>query len=177
MITNNIKQQIKGYFFLNPTAKLRVRQIEREVKVPLPSAIRYAKELEKEQILKSTLVAGVKLYSADRTSKIFLLEKKLFNISNLHTTGFVNFLIAQYNNPTIVVFGSYAKGEDIEKSDIDMYIETSSKLKNNLGSFEEKLKRTIQLFNYKNIRKIKNKDLANNIVNGFTLNGFVEVFS
>ena len=79
MRTKDIKKRIKRYFSLNPTAKLRVRQIEREVNVALPSAIRYTKELEKEGILKSTMVANIKLYSADRSSKAFLFEKKLFN--------------------------------------------------------------------------------------------------
>ena len=75
MELNSIKDRIKAYFFLNPTTRLRVRQIEREVKIPLPSAIRYTKELEKEGILKSQEIAGIRLYSADRTSKSFLLEK------------------------------------------------------------------------------------------------------
>ena len=37
-------------------------------------------------------------------------------------------------------------------------------------------KRKIQLFKYRNIKEIKNFFLANNIINGIVLNGFVEVF-
>ena len=119
MIKKSIKTKIKEYFFLNPTAKLRVRQIERIVKVPLPSVIRYCRELEKEGILQSNIIAEVKLYSADRTSREFLLEKKLFNIHSLFSSGLVDYLIQEFNNPNLVVFGSYAKGEDIETSDIE----------------------------------------------------------
>lgn len=175
MRTMVIVDRIKEYFFVNPTAKLRVRQIEREIKVPLPSAIRYAKELEKQGILKSTIIAGVKLYSADRTSKTFLIEKKLFNIKSLYGSGLVNFIIKECNNATIVVFGSYARGEDVEDSDIDLYIETSQK-QIDLKRFENELKRKIQIFIYKKIGSIENKELANNILNGITLNGYVEVF-
>ncbi|MBI2109604.1 hypothetical protein HYT58_00325, partial [Candidatus Woesearchaeota archaeon] len=52
MKVRNIKEKIKESFFINPTVKLRVRQIERKLEIPLPSAIRYIKELEKEGILK-----------------------------------------------------------------------------------------------------------------------------
>ena len=93
MITKSIKTKLMEYFFQYSTAKLRVRQIERKVKIPLPSAIRYSKELEKEKILKSEIIAGVKLYSADRTSKTYLLEKTHFNIKQLHSSGLVDYLI------------------------------------------------------------------------------------
>lgn len=175
MKTNGIKQRIQDYFFLNPTAKARVRQIERLVKVPLPSAIRYTKELEKEGILKSSEIANITLYSADRTSKAFLLEKKLFNIRQLYASGIIDFIREELNDPAIIVFGSYAKGEDVENSDIDLYIEMPVK-KLDLKEFEIRLRRKIQPFLYKNLNKIENKELANNIINGIILNGFVEVF-
>jgi len=176
MVRKDIKDKIKKYFFLNPTTKLRVRQIERVVKVPLPSVIRYTKELNEEKILKSSEIANITPYSADRTSKKFLLEKKLFNIQQLFSSGLIKFLIEKLSNPTIIVFGSYSRGEDIEKSDIDIYIETPSKKKINVEKFEKLLQRKIQVFIYNNIQDIENKELANNIVNGITLNGFVEVF-
>ncbi|MBI4738468.1 nucleotidyltransferase domain-containing protein [Candidatus Woesearchaeota archaeon] len=177
MIRRNIRDRIQQYFFLNPTTKLRVRQIERVVKVPLPSAIRYTKELEREGITKRSEIANVTTYSADRNSTRFLLEKKLFNIRQLFLSGLVDFLIEELSNPAIVVFGSYSRGEDIETSDIDLYIETPSKKKLNLEKFERTLQRKIQVFIHKNIRGVENKELANAILNGVMLHGFIEVFA
>lgn len=177
MGTKDIKTKLKEYFFLNPTIKLRVRQIERELKVPLPSVIRYTKELEQEGLLKSTKIANITTYSADRASKTFLLEKKLFNIYQLNTSGLLDFLIEELSNPAIVVFGSYAKAEDVENSDIDLYIETPSQKKINVEKYEKILQRKIQLFMYKSLPDVENKGLANNIVNGIVLNGFMEVFT
>ena len=174
MIRKHAKTTIKEYFFNNPTTQLRVRQIERATKISLPSVIRYTKELEKENILKRSEIANIITYSADRMSKKFLTEKKCFNIQQL--SALTDFLIEQYSNPTIRVFGSYAKGEDVEKSDIDVYVETQSSKIINLKKFEMKLGRTIQLFVFKHIQNVKNKNLANNIVNGIVLNGFMEVF-
>ena len=63
MITKNIKERVKEHFLKNPSSKLRVRQIERELKLPLPSVIRYCKELEKEGILKKTEISETVFYS------------------------------------------------------------------------------------------------------------------
>jgi len=175
MIRKDIRAKIKDFFFLNPTIRLWVRQIERDLKVSLPLVIRYTKELENEKILKST-GAGITLYSADRTSPEFLLEKKLYNLRSLYSSGLITFLMQQLSNPTIVLFGSYARGEDVETSDIDIYIESVQKEIPPLSKFEKKLQRKIQLFRYKDISKLENKELANNIINGITLNGFLEVF-
>ena len=177
MITKGIKIRIKEYFFLNPTIKIRVRQIERQAQVPLPSVIRYTRELEEEKFLKSSEIAAVITYSADRTSQQFLLEKKLFNIQQLFSSGLIDFLREKLSNPPIIVFGSYSRGEDLEKSDIDFYLEIPSKKKIDLARFEKRLQRTIRVFTYKKIQNVENKELANNIINGITLNGFVEVFT
>lgn len=176
MKTINIKEKIKEYFFINPTTKLRVRQIERTLKLPLPSVIRYCKALEREEVLMLIKIGNVVFYTADRTNENFLLEKKLFNIKQLYEKRLIKHLKTEFHNPTIIVFGSYSKGEDIEDSDIDLYIETPSKREINLDSFEKPLKRKIQVFKYKSIKEIVNPNLANNIINGIALNGFLEVF-
>ncbi len=176
MTRKNIKETIREHFFVNPNSRLRVREIEKELHIPLPSAIRYVRELGKEGILKTIKIGRVVFYTADRSSQTYILEKKLFNIRCLYSSGLIEYLRIGLSNPTIVVFGSYAKGEDIEDSDIDLYVETPSKKEVGLGKFEKALKRKIQIFRYKNIGDVKNIHLANNILNGINLNGVVEVF-
>jgi len=174
MKSNDIKTVIQEHFFINPTTKMRVRQIERELKLPLPSVIRYCKELKEEKILKIEEISKVRFYSADRSSKEFLLEKKLYNIRS--TTKLAEFIIKEFDNPAIVLFGSYSKGEDTENSDVDLYIQTPIKDLKLPLKFEKELKRKIQAFTYPNINKLENKNLANNILNGIVLNGFIEVY-
>ncbi|MBR9692674.1 nucleotidyltransferase domain-containing protein [Candidatus Woesearchaeota archaeon] len=172
MRLQNIKRTLAAFFLRKPTAKLRVRELERTLKLPLPSVIRYCKELEEEKILTTVKMGNVVFYTADRTSENYLLEKKLFNLRQLYESGLVAYLKQELNNPPIIVFGSYAKGEDIEESDIDLYVESSSKI--NLETFEKRLERPIQLF--RNLKKLP-PHLANNIMNGITLNNEVEVFT
>lgn len=177
MKAKNIKQTIKEYYFVNPTSKLRVREIEKLLKLPLPSVIRYCKDLQKEGILTTIITGKVVFYTGNRANNNFLLEKKLYNIKSLYESGLIEYLKIELSNPAIIVFGSYSKGEDTETSDIDLYIETPSKKETQLEKFEKILKRKIQIFKHKEIHEIKNKELADNIINGIVLNGFIEVLS
>jgi predicted nucleotidyltransferase len=173
----NIKNTIKEYFFNNPSEKLRVRQVERKLKLPLPSVIRYVSELVEERILKSEVISNIRLFSADASSKKFLIEKKLHNIKLIYDSGLIDYLVEEYSSPPVIVFGSYSRGEDIESSDIDLYIETPSSKKPNLEKFEKLLHREIQVFIHKKIGEIANKELVNNIINGVNLNGFLEIYN
>ena len=177
MKRNNIKEKIKGYFFVCPSSRLRVRQMEKELNLPLPSVIRYAYELEKEGILKKIKTGNVVFYSADRASENFLLEKKLYNLKSIFQSGLADYLIQQYSNPAVAVFGSYSKGEDTETSDIDLYIETASNKKLSFEKYENCLQRRIQLFVHKTIKEVKSKELANSVINGVIINGYIEVFT
>jgi predicted nucleotidyltransferase len=177
MKAKSIKQRIQEHFFQNPLEKMRLRQIERALSVPLPSVIRYVKELKEEKILQTVEVAGVTFYTADRSSKRFLMEKTFFNTRSLADSGLTKYLVKQYGNPTIILFGSYSRGEDTGSSDIDIYVESASKQKMALEKFEKILGRKIQLFVHSSIKNISNPHLANNIINGISLNGFIEVFA
>jgi predicted nucleotidyltransferase len=90
-------------------------------------------------------------------------------------SGLLERLKAEFDNATIILFGSYARGEDKEDSDIDLYVQTPAKKTIRLESFEKYLGRNIQLFIHKDIHEVS-KDLANNILNGIVLNGSIEVF-
>jgi predicted nucleotidyltransferase len=176
MKRKDIKETIKEYFFVNPTVKLRVRELERKLGLPLPSVIRYCRELVEEEMLIILNIGSVKFYTAHRSSERYMLGKRLFNLKSVYQSGLVEYLRKELSNPSIVLFGSFAKGEDTEESDVDLYIETPSKKEVKLDKFERLLKRKVQISKQKDISEIKNHHLANNIVNGILLNGFLEVF-
>lgn len=80
-----------------------------------------------------------------------------------------------------MLFGSYQKGEDGLHSDIDIAVITPLKKHPNLSEYEKKLKHPIQLliFDRKEIERMKqkNKELLNNMINGFVISGYWEVFA
>ncbi|MFP4567934.1 MAG: nucleotidyltransferase family protein [Candidatus Woesearchaeota archaeon] len=176
MIKKNIKTKIKEHFFTNPSAKLRVREIERTLNVPLPSVIRYCAELTKENILTTINLGTAKFYAANKTHPNYLLQKKLHNLQKIYESNLINYIKIQLSNPCIILFGSYSKGEDMEDSDIDLYLETPSKKNIDLKEFEKTLNRKIQVFKCRKLKEIPNNHLKNNIINGITINKYIEVF-
>ena len=58
-----------------------------------------------------------------------------------------------------------------EGSDIDVALFTPSRNKLDLGKFEKKLGRKIQLFLFKDRKDVKNGHLLSNILNGFIISG------
>ena len=175
MRQNNVKNKIKEHFLLNPTSKLRLREIERALDLSLPSVIRYSKELKLEGILDTIQTGDVIFYTADKTNENYLLEKRLFNLKQITTCGLISYLRKKLSNPPIVLFGSFAKGEDIERSDVDIYVETVAKADIDIKKFEKKLHRKIQIFRNTSLNELP-PNLANNVTNGITLNNQVEVF-
>ena len=82
--------------------------------------------------------------------------------------------IAEKTRPNcIILFGSGAKGEDTEKSDIDLFVQAkrqkikTDKAKNNLN-------RKINLLFEPKIKNL-NKEFINNLSNGIVVYGFLEV--
>ena len=75
---------------------------------------------------------------------------------------------------TIVLFGSASKGEDIQTSDVDIYVQSSEK-KINLETYEKHLNRKINLFFEENFLKLS-KELKNNIINGIKLSGYLKIY-
>jgi len=92
----------------------------------------------------------------------------------------VEFLAKEYNNPkSIILFGSFRKGEDVSSSDIDIAIEKEETKEyktlflKELADYEKFIRRRIQLHEFN--RKIVDIHIFNNIANGIVLYGFLEV--
>lgn len=84
----------------------------------------------------------------------------------------IEFLKKEFMPNCIILFGSFARGEDIEDSDIDLFLECKKK-NINLSKFEKQLNRKIQLHFNDNFKQYA-KELKNNIINGIILDGYIE---
>ena len=71
-----------------------------------------------------------------------------------------------------MLFGSFQRGEDVEDSDIDLFVE-ACKMDLDLNSYEKKLNRKIQIHFRKCFGKLP-EELKNNIINGIVLYGYLE---
>ena len=75
---------------------------------------------------------------------------------------------------TIILFGSYSKGDDTTSSDIDIAIIGVKEKENDLAKFNKILERTITINFYSSFKSI-HKNLLDNILTGILLSGGVEL--
>jgi predicted nucleotidyltransferase len=159
--------------FSKPEYKFHIRELGRITKIHPNTIIKITDKLAKNKIvLKRKHKNLVEVY-CNHESESYKRKKQLFNISQIHDSGLLDYLIEFYNHPqTIILFGSYSRGEDWSTGDIDIAIVSNKKEKPSLTKFEKKLKRKIHLlaFNYKEI----SKEFYNNLINGFVLYGFIK---
>lgn len=168
----NNKDNILGITFKSPTTKFHIRELARLTKLNPNTVINITKNLEKEKLLKVEKKKHITEILANIENKEFINKKRIFNLSQLYDSGLINFLIKECNPKAISVIGSYSKGEDIEKSDIDIVITGEKEKSVDLKKFEKILLRKIHLIttNYKNMTE----EFYINLINGIILYGYID---
>ena len=166
---NNLN--IMKRFFGEPTREFNVREIARLVGLSPATASKNLKELVKKGLLKERRDRTFHLYKADLESQAYRDYKTFYTIRKIRDSGLIDSLNRFYLRPTIILFGSAASGMDTETSDIDMVV-ISEKIRRfpDSARFEDKLGRKLQIFAVTGIKDL-NKNLANNVINGITLQG------
>lgn len=166
------------WFFENPISEIYLTELSKKIKLAHTSVKKNLKKLTKHRIIEELIEEKgsrkFPKYKARINSKEYRKYKKIYNYTSILESGVIEFLEISIMPRAIVLFGSYKKGEDTEDSDIDLYLE-SKYFKVNLTSFEKLLNRRIQLHFNKDFKTYP-KELRNNIINGFVLYGYLEVF-
>lgn len=157
--------KIASIFFIEPTKVHFIKEISKKVN-PAPTSIRiHLQTLLEEGIIEKTEFEPFNGYKARRENEEFIFEKKIANLILIKSSGLIEGLKEKYPK-SIILFGSYDKGEDIETSDIDLFID-SKEFKIDLKKFEEILKRKVHLI----FKEQGNKSLLGSINSGTILFG------
>lgn len=160
-------------FFNNPTEKFGLREISRLAKISPPSVMAYLKEFEKETLI-DRIEKKVPLYKAMRENENFIFYKKISILYELHSCGLIEELWNKLAPQAIILYGSSAKGEAIENSDIDIFVIGKEK-KVDIERFEDKLGKKVHLMFETELGKVP-KELRNNLINGVVLKGYLRAF-
>ena len=96
------------------------------------------------------------------------------NMFKIKDSGLLDYLIKLFYPQSIVLYGSYLKGEDIETSDIDLFILTKAEKNVDLEKFEKLLKRKIHLLILSDMKKLT-RELKSEVINGFILHGYLKI--
>ena len=155
-------------FFEDCYRRINVREYATVLKISPPTASTILSDYHAEDLLKKEEYKQYILFSAQKDNKLFIDLSRSYWNNRLREM--VLYLERELVNPTIVLFGSLAKAEVTPLSDIDLAV-FAPKRTLLLDHFEKKLKRKIQLFMFTSPQTIKNKELAQNILNGYLLRG------
>ena len=166
--------KILELFFDNPDGKFHIREIARRTNLHPNTVLKEVKALEKDTLLIVQKTRAVKEVRVNKDNELFFVLKKIRNLSCLYLSGLVDNLNKEYNYPeAIVLFGSYSRGEDTGKSDIDIAIITQNELELDLRKFEKTLGRKIQVHEI-NLNKV-GKTFVTTLVNGIVLKGYLNI--
>lgn len=167
--------KVARVFFDEPTKQHTLKGVSIRSGLAHTSVKKHLKTLESEDVIYPGMDYSRRTYfiSSLKVTGKYKMYKQLDILERLHISGVMALLEKEFAPTAIILFGSASRGEDIEESDVDLFVQTSESKQPDLRKFEHKLNRKIQLHLKKNIREYP-KELQNNIVNGITLYGFVE---
>lgn len=174
-LLTSLQQEIFRLLCKNVGNPLNQRTISSLLKVSPAGITKALPQLEKQRYLdiKKDNNMNLNLVELSLTTHILQL-KRAENLRALYETKITELLEDTYQGCTIILFGSYSRGDDTYKSDIDIAV-IGSKAKNiNLEEFEKKLQKPININNYKDWKSIHN-DLKENLCNGIVLVGGIRL--
>jgi len=169
-----LQNEIFRFLCINAGKTFNKRELAKVLKVSPTAIANSLVLLEKEELVLVRREKNINLtyVGFNRDSQKAINFKKIENLKLIYEIGLSHFLFEELPGSTIVLFGSYAYGEDIIDSDIDIAVVGSKEKIINLKKFEGLLNRDINLNFYRDWKSI-HSDLKNNILNGIVLSGRV----
>jgi len=174
-----LQHDILRFLFVKVGIAFNERGIARALDVS-PTAVSTALAgLEKEGLICITKSTTMNLLSIElnRDNNKAIEMKRVENLRFVYESGLSDFLFDEFPGCTIILFGSYSRGEDVfgeeeTRSDIDIAVIGTKGKKAELARFEKMLERPININFYESWNAI-HRHLRNNILNGILLKGGV----
>ena len=156
--------------------KLNQRQIAKLLKVSPTAIANSIPKLENEGLILKEKQKNMNLIllMLNRSNKKAMQLKRIENLKLIYESGLSEFLEEELPGATIILFGSYSRGDDTASSDIDIAVIGRKEKEIKLENFEKSLERKIILNFYTSLKEI-HKELKENLCNGIVLSGGVEL--
>ncbi len=158
-------------FFKDNYRRINVREYAQLIHVSPATASKILEMYHKENILKREEDKMYIYYFANKEERFFRELLRTYWRQKLEKSGFLDYLRKEFAAPVVILFGSCTKGEVGPHSDIDVAIFTPARKEFDRHPFEKKLKRELQIFTFHSRDAVKNKDLLDNILNGYIILG------
>jgi predicted nucleotidyltransferase len=174
-------RRILYYFFSFPNSYIGLNDLSESVNMSKTATKTSVISLSKQGLLKVDQIGKAwRISVKNAKDNLFTKSKISYNLQLVYGSGIVQAVYNKFSNvKSVILFGSYRWGTDIEDSDIDIAIEINGK--ENLKI--EKLGKISKLGYRKNVpvnlhifsRDNIDRNLFSNIANGILLDGFLEV--
>ena len=132
-------------FFDYPRKEFYLRELSRMTNLALPSVTNHIRALVDGGLILRQKNGLYPTFKANRDSILFKIYKKTNLMLRLHETGLIDYLNDGLFPNAIILYGSSSKGEDVEESDIDLFIQAKEK-KIDVSKYEKLLNRKVHLF-------------------------------
>lgn len=170
-----LQQQLIRFLSINAGVSFNSSRLAKHLKVSPPAMIKALPFLVKEEFIKQKKdESGKKLYELNRDNQKLMLLKRADNLKFIYETDFNSFLEDKFPGATIILFGSYSRGEDTTSSDIDIAVIGRKEKEISLEEYEKVFNRKITLNFYNSLSEV-HKDLRENICNGIVLSGGINL--
>ncbi len=154
-------------FFFFFYRRISVREYARIMKISPPTASKLLKSYSSSGLLIKQEELRHLFFYAHKDSKDFI------DLSRIYWRKMLEKLILNLKNklaePAIILFGSLAKAEAKQDSDIDIAVLSAEKI--DVMQYRNLFKRNISLHWFRSLKDIENENLMLNIINGYILYG------
>lgn len=167
------ENDIFGLFFNYPTKHWHFTELAKRIGIAQSKLDKWLKRMVNEKIVLKAIERGkMPYYVGNYESPAYHHKKMIFALNQLYSSGFLNHLSALQNAKAVVIFGSFARGDWFENSDIDLFIYGSDDGLS-ISEYELKLHRDIHLFTCKTLRQLNVlwPGLQHNIIKGYLVKG------
>lgn len=176
---NNAYRGVLYWFFAYPAREISLNDLTKSVGISKTTANKVVSILSEEGFLKVESLGRIWRISCNQKHKYNFTRKISYNIELIYESGVIEEILSQIpNTRSIILFGSYRKGDDIESSDLDIAVET---LDNDgvkiipIGTIPQMgYRKNVAVSILKFSRNKVDLNLFSNLVNGFVLYGFLE---
>lgn len=171
-----LQQEILRLLFVKAGTALNQRQVANYLSVSPPAVMKALPVLEKENLINLQQDKETKRWSIElnrRHHRVMQL-KRADNLKLIYESGLADFLELEFAGATMILFGSYSRGEDLINSDIDIAVIGRKDKQIDLLKYENSLGRQININFYDSFKNI-HKHLKENLCNGIILIGGVEL--
>lgn len=154
--------------------ELSQREIAKILNVSPTAVSNSTRKLKDSNLIKVEKTKTINFVSFNRDERRAIELKRVENLKNIYTSGLSAYLEKELAGATVILFGSYSKGEDTNTSDMDIAVVERKDKMLELEKYEKILNRRININFYDSWKSI-HKHLKNNILNGILLHGSVEL--